>query len=92
MNAVELRENISILRVTNKELAQLLDVSERTVQRWLSARIEIPGAAGRAIEAWIAMDAAGLPWRPDGVPLLHLQPGGKVSVGLAVTKSNAWMK
>jgi hypothetical protein len=82
MQSYYLKEYLLVLKLTSADLARLLDVSERTVQRWLSGDTEISGGPARAIEAWLALEAAGLPWRPDGVPLLHAQPGARAAIVL----------
>jgi len=80
MKSYHLKECLSVLKLTGADLARLLDVSERTVQRWLSGETEISGGPARAIEAWLSLETAGLPWRPDGVPLLRAQPSGHASI------------
>lgn len=83
MTSHELREYLSVLKVTNHELAQLMGVNERTVQRWLSDQTEIPGGIARALEAWFYLDRVGLPWRPDGVQLVR-PAFGQVTVALRI--------
>ena len=84
MDSNSLREHLSILKLSNIEVAKLLDTTERTVQRWLSGQTSVPGSIARALEAWLYLDYAGLPWRPDGIPLIHAHPNGKVSVALGL--------
>jgi len=66
MNSGAIKEKLAYLGISAPELAQLLDVNIRTVQRWISGSIEIPMSAERALEAWTSLQSFGLPWRPDG--------------------------
>jgi hypothetical protein len=84
MNKSYLKEYLSILKLSITDLAKLFVVSERTIQRWLAGDIEIPGSAARALEAWLLLENAGLPWRPDGVPLSRALPGGSASIILPI--------
>ena len=84
MDSNLLREHLSILKLSNIEVAKLLETTERTVQRWLSGHTSVPGSIARALEAWLCLDYAGLPWRPDGIPLIHAHPNGKGSVALGM--------
>ena len=67
----DLRECLTILRITTSELAGLFSISERTVSRWVNDEITVPGPASCALKAWCTLEALGLPWRPDGLALLH---------------------
>jgi hypothetical protein len=84
MNTLDLKEHLSILKLSSADLARLLDVSERTIHRWLSGDVAMPGAATRALEAWHLLENAGLPWRPDGVPLLRAHAGANASMVLPI--------
>jgi hypothetical protein len=74
MNAGTLKESLGFLGLSIAELAQLLGVSLRSTQRWVYGESDVPNAAQRAIEAWCFLHHLGLPWRPDGYPLLNLEP------------------
>ncbi len=65
MTADELNTILKNLRLDSKDAAQLLEVSPRTVRRWMDAPAEIPGPTCRALQAWSSLERAGLPWRPD---------------------------
>ncbi len=84
MNKSYLKEYLSVLKLSSSDLAKLFNASERTIQRWLSGDIDIPGSAARAIEAWLLLESAGLPWRPDGLPLTRALPGGSASIILPI--------
>jgi hypothetical protein len=74
MDSSSLKENLQFLRLTIPDAARLFQVSDRSVHRWLSGEIDIPGGIARAIEAWVYLEKMGLPWRPDGLPLMPLTP------------------
>ena len=67
----DLRECLTILRITTSELAELFSINERTVSRWINNEIAVPGPASCALKAWCTLERLGLPWRPDGLALLH---------------------
>ena len=66
MLAADLKESLSILRISITETSQLLGVNARTVQRWLNSEVEIPKAIESVFSAWKLLNGFGLPWRPDG--------------------------
>ena len=66
MLAADLKESLSILRISITEVSQLLGVNTRTVQRWLNSEVEIPKAIESVFSAWKLLNGFGLPWRPDG--------------------------
>ena len=72
MNNGNLKESLVYLGISATELADLLDVNIRTVQRWVSGVTEIPMSTERVLEAWSLLQRLGLPWRPDGNHLLSL--------------------
>lgn len=72
MNNGNLKESLVYLGISAPELADLLDVNIRTVQRWISGMTEIPMSTERVLEAWALLQRLGLPWRPDGNHLLSL--------------------
>lgn len=74
MNAGKLKESLGFLGLSVAEMSQLLGVSLRSAQRWVYGESDIPSSAQRAIEAWCFLHHLGLPWRPDGYPLLNLEP------------------
>lgn len=82
MDTGTLKEYLSVLKLSNAELSALLETSERTVQRWQSGQVPVPRAIERTLQAWLYLEYAGLPWRPDGVPLVHAHPNGKVTIAL----------
>jgi hypothetical protein len=68
MSAIEIRQVLAALRLTQTEAATLLGVSPRSVRRWLEGE-EIPGPAEAALRAWQQLEIRGLAWRPDSVTL-----------------------
>ncbi|MBS0470656.1 MAG: helix-turn-helix transcriptional regulator [Proteobacteria bacterium] len=60
-----LKEHLSELGLSQTELAQLLDVNDRTVRRWIQSPVETPVAAQHAINAWVRLHRRSLAWRPD---------------------------
>lgn len=66
MQSSSLRESLVTLGLNVLELAQLLGINVRTVQRWLSGDVEIPKSIDCVINAWMYLNQLGLPWRPDG--------------------------
>lgn len=75
MDAGKLKESMGFLGLSVAEMSQLLGVSLRSAQRWVYGESDIPSAVQRAIEAWCFLHYLGLPWRPDGYPLLNLEQG-----------------
>ncbi len=74
MQSSLLRESLVTLGLNFLELAQLLDMNVRTVQRWLSGEVEIPRSIECVINAWMYLNQMGLPWRPDGFSVALLSP------------------
>jgi hypothetical protein len=66
----KLLETLAYLDVTASELALLLDLNLRTIQRWLSGEVDIPKSVRCLLESWSTLQYLGLPWRPDGLNLL----------------------
>jgi hypothetical protein len=66
MNSLELKDHLSILGLDPAEAAQFLDVSARTLRRWLDGE-EVPGPAEAALRAWRKLHERNLPWKPDEV-------------------------
>ena len=80
MNAGQLRESMSSLRLTLTDIGIFMEVKERTVHRWLSGESAVPGSVARAIEAWTYLENLGMPWRPDGIPLSQLSPDSETEL------------
>jgi transcriptional regulator with XRE-family HTH domain len=70
MNATELDENLTALKVTPAEAALLLGVSARTLRRWLEGE-DVPGPAEAALRAWLTLAHRNLPWKPDSVSIFE---------------------
>ena len=70
MPAVEIRQTLAALRLSQTAAASLLGVSPRSVRRWLEGE-EIPGPAEAALRAWRQLEMRGLAWRPDSVTLFE---------------------
>jgi hypothetical protein len=69
MDRKELAKCLEELRLTPKEARLLLSVDPKTVGRWLTGEVGIPGPAEQALRAWCRLEAEQIPWRPDGVTL-----------------------
>jgi len=67
MTNYQLYEDLDLLDVGPHELADLLEVNVRTVNRWLDGTIETPTSTQRVVEAWKALKSANLPWRPNEI-------------------------
>jgi DNA-binding transcriptional regulator YiaG len=56
MTGHEFHRIIKYLRLSNKETAQLFDVSTRTVQRWSNdERMPVPGSVASALRAFVLL-------------------------------------
>jgi len=65
MTAIEFRDCLTQLGLTQMEAARLLEVDPRTVRRWAEDKgADIPGPAEHALRAWQELQRRGLPWRP----------------------------
>lgn len=65
MTAIEFRDCLAQLGLTQTEAAKLLEVDPRTVRRWADDKgSDIPGPTERALGAWLELQRRGLPWRP----------------------------
>jgi DNA-binding transcriptional regulator YiaG len=62
-HASRFRAMLADLRLTHPEAAQLLHVSLRTLQNWLSARHEVPYAAYKLLRLMRYMELPGDAWR-----------------------------
>lgn len=73
MTAVELRDCLARLGLTQTEAAQLLEVDPRTVRRWADDKGgDIPGPTEHALRAWLELHRRGLPWRPGDENAEHI--------------------
>src|SRR5882724_4735320 len=70
MSAIEIRESLGALRLSQEEAAIYLGVAARSVRRWLQGEA-IPGPAEAALRAWRKLEQRGLAWRPDSVTLFE---------------------
>jgi transcriptional regulator with XRE-family HTH domain len=70
MSAIQVRQALAGLGLTQQEAATLLGVSPRSVRRWLEGEA-IAGPAEAALRAWQQLEARGLAWRPDSVTLFE---------------------
>jgi hypothetical protein len=65
MTAIEFRDCLAQLDLTQIDAAKLLEVDPRTVRRWAEDNgADIPGPAEKALRAWQGLQKRGLPWRP----------------------------
>lgn len=70
MTSNELRVSLQALRLSPSEAADLLGVSERSLQRWGEGDGDgVPGPVSAALRAWMALDQRHLPWKPDTVSI-----------------------
>lgn len=70
MSAIELREALAVLGLSQEEAALHLGVAPRSMRRWLQGEA-IPGPAEAALRAWLKLELRGLAWRPDSVTLFE---------------------
>ena len=57
------RDALIKLKLSQKECAELLQVSTRTIRRWARTGVRKPSPAYRAIEAWLKCEKHGIDWR-----------------------------
>lgn len=69
MTRSELVDALLFLSLDSKEAGKLLSVDTKTVGRWLDGTTDVPGPAAQALRAWVRLERARIPWRPDGLPL-----------------------
>jgi transcriptional regulator with XRE-family HTH domain len=69
MNAVDFRDSLAQLGLSQAEAARLLGVELRTVQRWAAGRPVVGEPAAQALRAWCRLAERGIAWRPDGDPV-----------------------
>jgi hypothetical protein len=66
MTPIELQDHLNFLDLSKAEAARLLQVSTRTVTRWLEGE-DIPGPVQAAIGAWRSLHQRHLAWKPDSI-------------------------
>ena len=76
MNKEELLKSMEILKLDNKLLAQYLGVTTRTVDRWIKDSSKINKTAKLAIQSWVKLQFAGLPW--VGLTVIYKSDIGEV--------------
>jgi hypothetical protein len=65
MTAIEFRNCLAQLGLTQIDAARFLEVDPRTVRRWAENNgVAIPGPAVQALRAWLGLQRRGVPWRP----------------------------
>jgi len=69
MNALDFRDSLAQLGLSQAEAARLLGVELRTVQRWAAGRPVVGEPAAQALRAWCRLAERGIAWRPDGDPV-----------------------
>jgi hypothetical protein len=75
MTAIEFRDCLAQLGLTQIEVASLLEVDPRTVRRWADGNgTDIPGPAEHALRAWLGLQRRGLPWRPGDDAAAQIAP------------------
>ena len=74
MAAFNITTALASLGLSQVAAARLLSVDPRTLRRWVENPGEIPGPAEQALRAWVRLNQYGLPWSPDGVDLVELDP------------------
>lgn len=67
MKNYQLYDDLNELDIGSYQLAELLDVNVRTVNRWLDGTIDTPMSVERVIAAWKALQSVNLPWRPNEI-------------------------
>ncbi len=70
MNPLELKDHLSTLGLDPAEAAQFLDVSARTLRRWLDGE-EVPGPAEATLRAWRKLHERNLAWKPNAVAVFE---------------------
>ena len=74
MSKFNLSSTLSFLGLSQVAAARLLSVDGRTVRRWVEDPTEISGPAEQALRAWHRLHENGIPWSPDGVDLIEIDP------------------
>ena len=74
MPKTNINEALNLLGLTQVDAARLLSVDPRTLRRWVENPNEIPGPAEQALRAWLRLHQLGLPWTPDGIDLIEVDP------------------
>src|SRR5689334_5704247 len=69
MTTHELAGSLRELGLSQVEAARLLEVSDRTMRRWVEDAAELPGPAEQALRAWLRLHRLGVAWRVDSISL-----------------------
>jgi hypothetical protein len=69
MEKSELARCFRTLGLEPREAAKLLSVDVKTITRWLTGEIGVPGPAEQALLAWMQLEERRIPWRPGGLPI-----------------------
>lgn len=69
MDEKELTTTFGELGLGQAEVATLLSVDPRSVRRWTSGAIPVPGPVEQVLRAWLRLDRLGLAWRPGDQPI-----------------------
>lgn len=71
MDSREFSAHLEALQLTPADAALELAVSLKTVERWISGKISVPGPVEKAILAWRRLHSLKLSWRPDEEMLIE---------------------
>lgn len=69
MNQKELAASLEELGLGQSEAGLLLSVDPRSVRRWATGSIPVPGPVEQAIRAWLRLNRLGLAWKPGDQPI-----------------------
>ena len=69
MPIAEYQEHMRALRIDRDELAQLMNVNERTVRRWEQGKDGVPYLVGAVLKAWRRLDDLHLAWKPGAISI-----------------------
>ena len=58
---------MAALGITLNELAYLLSVNPRTVNRWMEGSVEVPAPVSQLLGAWQKLKGLKVAWRPDEI-------------------------
>jgi hypothetical protein len=62
MSRIELDAIVRELHLTQREIAKLMNVAERTVRRWFKEPEKMYGPARETLRAWLKCERNGLDW------------------------------
>lgn len=83
MTGAELRDTLDRIGLTKAEAAQLLDVTPRTVQNWISGTHAVPGAVDRLLRTWLRRPEVRPPRAGGGDPYVVTgRYGGEAEEGV----------